>query len=83
MRATLIIWALVSVGLGALAFAVVLGAGGSLGAATNEALETIPEAAMQMMGFSNSPFWPVVAYWLTLLAFSSSSSGRVSGAQSQ
>lgn len=66
-RGTAIIWALVSVGIGALAFAVVLGTGGSLGAATTEALETVPEAAMQMMGFSGSPLWLVVVYWLTLL----------------
>lgn len=67
VRAIVIIWAVASVGIGALAFAVISGTGGSLGAATNEAFETIPEAAMQMMGFGGSPPWLVVAYWFVLI----------------
>jgi len=67
VRAILIIWALVSVGIGALAFAVVSGTGASVGAAANEAFETIPEAAMQMMGFGGSPLWLVIVYWLALV----------------
>ena len=68
IRVLVVIWALVSVGLGALAFAAVKGTGGSVGAAAYEAVETIPEAVMQTMGFRGSPLWVDVAYWLLLTA---------------
>lgn len=66
VRVLVAAWALVSVGLAALAFAAVKGTGGSVGAAAYEAVETIPEAAMQMMGFNGAPLIVVVAYWLAL-----------------
>lgn len=65
-RILVVIWALVSVGLAALAFAAVQGTAGSLGAAAYEAVETIPEAVMQMMGFGGAPLIVVVLYWLAL-----------------
>ena len=68
VRVLIVAWALVSVGLGVLAFAAVKGTGGSVGAAAYEAVETIPEAVMQTMGFDGSPVLVVVAYWLALTA---------------
>jgi hypothetical protein len=67
-RVLVVAWALVSVGLGVLAFAVVKGTGGTVGAAAYEAVETIPEAVMQTTGFDGSPLFVVVAYWLALTA---------------
>jgi hypothetical protein len=67
LRLLVAAWALVSLGLAALAFAAVQGTGGSLGAAAYEAVETIPEAAMQMMGFDGAPVVIVVLYWLALI----------------
>lgn len=66
LRAIVWIWALVSIGMGALAFAVVHGTGGGLGPALAEAFETIPEAAMQLVGSERAPIWIIVAYWLAL-----------------
>lgn len=66
VRVLIVAWALISVGLGVLAFAVVRGAGGSFSAAAHEAFETIPEAVMQTMGFDGSPLLVDVAYWLAL-----------------
>lgn len=67
VRIVVVAWALVSIGLAVLAFAAVAGTGGSVGAAAYEAVETIPEAAMQMMGFDGSPLIIVVAYWFALI----------------
>jgi hypothetical protein len=67
-RVLVVAWALVSVGLGALAFAAVQVTGGGIGAAAYEAVETIPEAASQIMGFDGAPLVVVVVYWLALAA---------------
>jgi hypothetical protein len=66
-RVLVAVWAFISIGIGLLAFAVVsTTTGGSVGAATREAFETIPEAVMMGMGFDGSPLLVVLAYWLTL-----------------
>jgi hypothetical protein len=67
-RVLVVALALVSVGLAVLALAVVKGTGGSIGAAAYEAVETIPEAVMQTMGFDSAPVFVIVAYWLVLAA---------------
>lgn len=66
LRTLVWIWALVSIGLGALAFAVVHGTGEGFGPALTEAFETIPEAATQLVGSERASIWIVVAYWLAL-----------------
>jgi hypothetical protein len=68
VRVLVIAWTLASVGLGVLAFAVVQGTGGGVEQAAYEALETVPEAVMQAMGFAGAPAWVVIAYWIGLAA---------------
>lgn len=67
VRVVLVLLALATLALGALAFAVVLGTGGGLGAAAHEAFETVPEAVMQMLGFDGSPLWVDIGYWAALI----------------
>ncbi|HVK80197.1 MAG TPA: hypothetical protein VM915_06250 [Verrucomicrobiae bacterium] len=67
LRVVLGLLALATLALGALAFAVVLGTGDGFGAAAHEAFETVPEAAMQMLGFDGSPLWVDVTYWTALI----------------
>jgi hypothetical protein len=67
LRVLVVVWALISIGVGVLAFAVVNSiTGGSVSAAAKEAFETIPEAIMMTMGFNGSPLIVDVAYWLIL-----------------
>jgi hypothetical protein len=68
LRVLVVAWALISVGLSALAFAAVTGTGENIAAAAREAFETIPEAIMQVRGFEGAPLVLVVVYWLALAA---------------
>ena len=68
VRVIVLLWALASIGLSALAFSVVRGTGGDIAAAAQEAAETIPEAAVQLVGYAGAPIWLTVAYWLALAA---------------
>lgn len=69
LRILVAIWALISVGMGVFAFSVVYNVSDRhLPTAAQEAFETIPEAAMSMMGFNGSPWFVDVAYWVALVA---------------
>ncbi|MBX9747067.1 MAG: hypothetical protein K2X34_09210 [Hyphomonadaceae bacterium] len=69
VRVLVVVWAIISIGMGVFAFSVVHNiSDGHVGIAAQEAFETIPEAIMSMMGFNGSPWIVDVAYWLTLVA---------------
>jgi hypothetical protein len=68
LRVLVTAWAVITLGVGVLAFAVVSGTGGGIGVAAREAFETVPEAIMQVMGFEGAPIVLVALYWLALAA---------------
>ena len=69
LRVLVVAWALISIGMGVLAFSIVYNVSdGHLPTATQEAFETIPEAIMSMRGFNGSPWLVDVAYWVALVA---------------
>ncbi len=69
IRVLVVVWAIISIGMGVFAFSVVQNiSDGHVGIAAQEAFETIPEAIMSMMGFNGSPWFVDVAYWLALAA---------------
>lgn len=69
LRVLVVVWALISIGMGVFAFSVVYNISNRhLPTAAREAFETIPEAAMSMMGFNGSPWFVTAGYWFALVA---------------